>query len=593
MFGIKHWYYPLLFGFIFIVAFSGWKMYSLPLWGHLPLLFFSALWGIIVLGFYKFKSNKFEFPKLILGSTISGLLFALSFPPFGLTPLLFIAWVPLLYINDSSIINDKFNKLNLFFPYHAFVIWNILTTYWVANAALIPGMVAIWLNSFFMLIPWWGAVKLSHNKKSINFWALIFFWMTFEWVHLNWEISWPWLTLGNAFASWPSWIQWYEYTGVFGGTLWVLLTNIIFYKIFSVFIKFGRHTLLTNNKKLLWSFFLLVFIPILISYCVFFTYKTTGVPVEIGIVQPNLEPHYEKFNVPEYLQLKKFRKLAKEAVSPTTQYLIFPETSFGDPPGNIFRRNEMSSDSRIQDWQNFISNYENLSIVMGITSMKIIEKNEEITKFSRPFRNLSEPRFYELENSAIQICKEDPNFQLYRKSKLVPGAEIFPYRKFLPFLKPLVDQLGGSPAGLATQKNRAVISTNNFKIAPVICYESIYGDYMRGYMKNGAQAIFIMTNDGWWDNTPGYKQHLAFGALRAIEFRKPIARSANTGISCFIDIKGIIHQPTKYGQDAAIRGVCNFNNKVTIYCLIGDALAYLAMIASLVLIVLSVLTRKR
>ena len=560
-------------------------MYNLPLWGHLPLLFFSSLWGTVVLSIYKFKPNPSEYIKCFLWSGLSGLFFALSFPPFGLTPLIFVAWVPLLYLKD------KFNKLTLFFFFFTFVIWNIVATYWVANAALIPGMVAIWLNSFFMLIPWWGAVKLSKNKNSINYWALICFWMTFEWIHLNWEISWPWLTLGNCFASWPSWIQWYEFTGVFGGTSWILLSNILFYKIFSVYKNLGWQTMFSTHKKLIWSICCVLFIPLLISLFISLNYKINGTPVEIGIVQPNLEPHYEKFSVPEYLQLKKFRKLAKEAVSPSTQFLIFPETSFGDPPGNIFRRNELSSDTRIQEWQNFISNYENLSIVMGITSIRIVEKNEGITKFSRPFRNSTEARFYELENSAIKISKEDSSFQLYRKSKLVPGAEIFPYRKFLPFLKPLVDKLGGSPAGLAIQKERSIISNHNFKIAPVICYESIYGDYMRGYMKNGAQAIFIMTNDGWWDNTPGYKQHLAFGALRAIELRKPIARSANTGISCFIDPKGNIHQATKYGQDAAIRGICNFNETVTVYCKIGDALAYLALIGTILLIIISFLNR--
>lgn len=103
----------------------------------------------------------------------------------------------------------------------------------------------------------------------------------------------------------------------------------------------------------------------------------------------------------------------------------------------------------------------------------------------------------------------------------------------------MVDKLGGSVQGLGRQRERSVFESGSTKIAPVICYESIYGNYIGDYIRNGAEAIFIMTNDGWWDDTPGYHQHLAYGILRAIEFRKPIARSANTGISCFVDAKGM------------------------------------------------------
>jgi apolipoprotein N-acyltransferase len=111
------------------------------------------------------------------------------------------------------------------------------------------------------------------------------------------------------------------------------------------------------------------------------------------------------------------------------------------------------------------------------------------------------------------------------------------------------------------------------KVAPVICYESIYGDYVGQYIRNGAEFIFIVTNDGWWKDTPGYKQHLLFGRLRAIETRKSIARSANTGISCFVNQRGDIDQPQPWDTATAIKQTLVSNEGMTFYTRYGDLIA--------------------
>ena len=106
-------------------------------------------------------------------------------------------------------------------------------------------------------------------------------------------------------------------------------------------------------------------------------------------------------------------------------------------------------------------------------------------------------------------------------------------------------------------------------MAPVICYESVYGEYSTGYIKKGAQAIFIMTNDGWWDNTAGHRQHLYFASLRAIEARRAIARSANTGISAFVNQRGDILQPTRYDEPIAIKTQYSFQRRHYLLCAMG------------------------
>ncbi|GIV30906.1 MAG: hypothetical protein KatS3mg029_0257 [Saprospiraceae bacterium] len=191
---------------------------------------------------------------------------------------------------------------------------------------------------------------------------------------------------------------------------------------------------------------------------------------------------------------------------------------------------------------------------------------------------------WEAYNAAIQLADGQDSIPVYLKSKLVPGAEILPYPRIFFFLKPLADKLGGSVEGLGTQPERSVFASKWGKVAPVICYESVFGDYHADYIRAGAEATFIMTNDGWWDNTAGHKQHLMYASLRAIETRRAIARSANTGISCFIDQRGNILQPTRYGEKAAIRGTIRFSDAITFYVRWGDLIGRIGVFTSFILL---------
>jgi len=127
-------------------------------------------------------------------------------------------------------------------------------------------------------------------------------------------------------------------------------------------------------------------------------------------------------------------------------------------------------------------------------------------------------------------------------------------------------------------------------ISPVICYESIFGEFVTDYIKEGSQFIFVLTNDGWWGDTPGYRQHHSYSRLRAIETRRSIARSANTGISSLINQRGEIVQRTNYWEPAAIRGILNANDELTFYTRHGDFIARIAYFFAL-LIALYTITR--
>ena len=170
--------------------------------------------------------------------------------------------------------------------------------------------------------------------------------------------------------------------------------------------------------------------------------------------------------------------------------------------------------------------------------------------------------------------------QTYRKGVFVPGAESFPFRRALFFLEPLVNSLGGSVAGFGTQPDRTPFTGDRAVVAPVICYESVFGDYFTDYVREGAEAAFVMTNDGWWDNTSGHLQHLYFSSLRAIETRRAVVRSANMGACAFIDQRGRIVSRTYYGERGFLNGTVHLNDAITPYVRYGDLISRVALLLS-------------
>lgn len=444
-------------------------------------------------------------------------------------------------------------------------------------------------NAFLMTIPFL-LFRITKQAAGANwgYFGFVLYWMTFEYIHLNWDISWPWLTLGNGFASFPQWVQWYEYTGVFGGTLWILLANLAF---FFVFLKdkaiFRR---LFRWRSLIYTLFW-VSVPVICSYIIYYNYQNEGKKVEAVVLQPNIDPYTEKFVgsenfIPFEEQAERFINLSKTKLTDSTQFLIWPETAFD----GLYYEPVIQSSDIFQKTMQFKKQYPNLSLVTGMTSYLLYEDPNDVTPTARFRENVGH---YDVFNTALFI-NDDNDIVFYHKSKLVPGVEIMPYPQVFSFLSEAIFNLGGTSGGYGRQEERTVFrnAEDSTSVAPAICYESIYGDFMAKYVRSGANLIFIITNDGWWGNTPGHKQHLAYATLRAIELRRSIARSANTGISAFINQRGDISQATKYWTQDVIRETIQANNALTFYAQHGDYLARTAAWLS-VFVFLAALVKKR
>lgn len=557
------------------------------LWGYRPLVWFIGLWGTIVLFrlWLQARKNMAAIRWRWYGlSYISAILLSIGFPDIIPVPLLmFAGFIPLLLVEVeiSKEYTQKSGRKLLWYAYQTFIFWNILTTYWVTNTALVAGIFAIGTNALLMCIPF---VLFHHTKKvmpGLGYAALIVYWIGFEYLHLNWEMTWPWLTLGNSFAEFPSWIQWYEYTGAFGGSLWILVLNVLLFKAWQ---NYQSGALALKN----WLYPLILVVgPIVFSLVMYYNYQEKGEPTEVVVVQPNYEPHYQKFDVPERIQLERFLELSATEVDQQTDYVVFPETSFG-----YVETTELEKYPTIRRIREFMQPYPSLKVVTGLNAYHDLSPSEPHTRATRERvdRN-GNKTYFEIYNAAIQLSNQTEEVYFYKKSKLVPGPEIFPFRKILFFMEPVIDRLEGTVEGVGSQPERGVMPSESGVVAPVICYESVFGEYHTGYIRKGAEAIFVMTNDGWWDNTAGHRQHLYFASLRAIETRRPVARSANTGISAFINQRGDITLATKYDEPIAIKSEILLNEEITFYVRWGDIIARLCSFIAIIFL-LNTLVRK-
>lgn len=550
-------------------------------------------------------SRLFRFNYIYLAlSIITGVILWIAWPPHTLPVFLFVAFVPLLWIeNRVAKLKPRYGWSTIFiFHFIAFLLWNFLSTGWIYYATGLGMLGAIFANAILMSIPFlFYHITKKYLGSRLGMVSLILYWVSYEYLHFQWELAWPWLALGNGFASAPKMIQWYEYTGVFGGTCWILITNFL---VLSGLLKYKRVKEYFNNslhwrssRSRIAAIFIstvkpvaIVLIPFLISIIMFNRYSPSGNIKDVLIIQPNIDPYNEKFSgMGADEQLVRLIELSSTKLDADVDYLVWPETSVT----HDILINRIDEDETIEKLRQFVSKYPKLKLVSGFSPTLMYDNGETLTPTARKY--MDGTCCYDVFNSSMQIENEQA-IQIYHKSKLVPGVERMPYPRVFKFLERFALNMGGIYGSLGVQEERGVFtSTDNERIAPVICYESIFGEFVSDYIKNGAQSIFIITNDGWWEDTDGYKQHLSYASLRAIETRRDIARSANTGVSCFIDQRGIISQPTNYWEQATIRAQILFNDKMTFYTIHGDYIARIAVFVGtifLLLTIVSALTNK-
>jgi apolipoprotein N-acyltransferase len=519
------------------------------------------------------KSFLYKWTPLLLSLSGALLLWA-SWPTSPLTFLIFIAFIPFLWLADLALKRSTY----IYSVLLMLLIWNVATTWWVGNTTLpASGVAANLINTLLMGVPLMAYRRTRRRLGEVQgYLSLIVYWLTFEYIHQSWEFSWPWLNLGNVFAMHPNWVQWYEYTGVSGGTAWVWLVNI------SIYHTWKQRKEFAYPWRNAWKPALLIIAPLLLSSLIFFRFQLPkGRATQVIVVQPNVDP-YDKFAEENTrAELDTLLALSQRGINKQTDYILWPETALF--PNGTWEHN-MTYESEMGPIRQLLHQYPNASIVTGAVTFKRYSVDAPLG--SR--RSEDGTVAYDVFNSALQI-DTSLGVQVYHKAKLVPGAELVPYARYLTFMSALALDFGGVSGSYGVTPGVQTLDNNSkhIKIVPTICYESVFGDFIAEHVNIGGNLLFIMTNDGWWGNTEGHRQHLQYARLRAIETRRWVARSANTGISAIIDPAGKIIQSLPYWQPGIIKGNVTPNDQLTFYVQYGDLISKAAIAFCILLIVYS------
>ena len=501
---------------------------------------------------------------------LSALLLSAAWPINGFTFIIFGALIPLLFLENSIRLSDFKRKGLLVFGYSylTFLLWNLLITWWLINSSLIGMLFANICNSFFYAIVFscfsWAKTRLPDRSAYL---FLIALWLAFEKLHLSWDFSWTWLNLGNVFSENIYWIQWYEYTGVFGGSLWVLVINVWLFNVFK------NHNTILGYKPLARKMIApLIFIALPIAFSLYLYEKVEegSEDIKVLLLQPNIDPYNTKYSLTNSSFIDLWKKQVQPFYSDSLDYILSPETYFAEGYGEELR--EFNGTKLHEELQQELAKIPLTQYITGIQFYDLYAQEKAPSLTANLIRKGLWADYY---NSALAE-QSNEIFQIYHKSKLVVGVENMPFKSVLkPLLGDVLLDFGGTVASRVTQKKRDVFSHTNSKLkaAPIICWESIFGEFVTGYVNEGATFLAVISNDAWWGETPGHKQLLSYTRLRAIETRRDIARSANTGISSIINAKGEIINQTSYNTKTTLSGKLSSRRNLTFYVRFGDIIA--------------------
>jgi apolipoprotein N-acyltransferase len=496
----------------------------------------------------------------ILLPVISGILLSIPWLAPGYCSTLFFAFVPLL-IAEEKTGKQKIASENyaFFWPsFLTFLTWNLLSTWWIAHVSLSGMLLVTFLNSLLMASVWWSrhlvGRKFGHASSSFS---LIVFWIAFEYLHHNWTLPWPWLSLGNGFANSVELIQWYEYTGILGGTFWILITNLLLY---SAVRSYREASPFSKTVKQSVFAILSVILPVLGSLVLYKSYAEKGDSLEVLVLQPNIDPYTEKFSIDADFQINKIVNLTKPNLTDSTGLVVAPETCWP----LLWEDSLLTQKHSLLPLTKIIQHFPKVSVMVGaITQGSIVGDS-----------------LFDVYNSTL-LVDSTLNIQISHKCILVNGVERMPFQSYFSFLNRYLLDLGGTRQSMTAGEKPSTFSVGEIlKIGPVICFESVFGAYCSQLVRNGSDLLVVITNDGWWRESAGSWQHFGYSRLRAVESRRTIVQSANTGISGIIDQRGNVIQRTGLNTYAAVKSPVRLNHELTFYVMNGDWIGRFSLLLS-------------
>jgi len=496
-------------------------------------------------------------------SLTAGVLLGLSWPPFPFPFLVFPAFFLLFRLIDLC----STAREAAYVTYPGFVIWNIITTYWMVMATVAGGIAAILANSVVMTVP----VMLMYvfQKKFSNHWLITLTqsaaWISYEYLHHQWDLAWPWLALGNAWSNIPELVQYISATGYLGISLWIVLVTALAYQSIKA----------ESRRTAYASAVVLLIFPLISLVQLSLLEVETNKKIETVVAQPNFDtaayPDFGGYN-DAYEALDVVLSISDSVRTDSTKLLVWPESAIRT---HIFST-RVTDQSANEVKQLLKENAEkwDLTLISGAVYFEYFSEGE-----APPLSRGSGSNPYLYYNAALGVYP-DNNIEVYRKHNLVPVVERIPFIHFLDAIDVFNwVPLAGSQ-GFGKGYEPTPFLADGVKTHALICYDSVFPSWVREFVQDGAGFITIITNDGWWGNTSGHEQHFSYARLRAIEFRRWVVRSANNGISGIIGPSGEILVETKYWTKTAFRYDVPVTYEETIYTRFGDWLPYAMMLVS-------------
>jgi apolipoprotein N-acyltransferase len=494
----------------------------------------------------------------LLFGLLSGVMLGISYPPIPLPFLSFFAFIPFFYVIEKK---ETLTSLNRF-TYLTLFIFNLITLYWVGSWTkeadtflMVSGAALLFFNPFFYLIvpTLYYFSKKSFGKKIALF-LFPFYWVTFEYLYSLTDARFPWLTLGNCLPYFNTFIQIADLVGVYGLSLIILFINIFIY----LSIKELKQKKKIDNRFAL-AAAALFFVVMGYGVIRINSFKISDEKIKVGLIQPNLNP-WDKWKAGSIDdQLNQYLELSERAINHGAKLIIWPESAL---PVYLLSGNYENEVERIH---RFVG-AKNVFLMTGMPDVNFYFNKNESPKDAKETKS---GVLYTSYNSILPFTPFNLNVQKYGKIKLVPFGEHVPFVEELPFLGDFIKwEVGISSWNVG--KHQTVFDLNgveNFpiKVGGVVCIESIYPEFVAGFVQRNANLIVVVTNDSWYGNSSGPYQHKEISVLRAVENRRTLVRAANGGVTCIIDPLGRTIESTKLFTRDILVGDASIEKDLTIY----------------------------
>ena len=531
------------------------------------------------------EKKKLRSDRILL--VLSGILIGISFSPFPFpfTLLLFVGFIPFLFVLERRKTLAEINRAEFIMTF----VLCLITVYWVGSwqseadpFLMMGGGALLFALPCVLLIPttlYYLSVKVF--KPQVAFWFFPLFWVTAEYLLTLTDLKFPWVVMGNGLAKFTIFIQAADIIGTFGLSLVVLYINLLLYKSFLYY---------KEKKKISFHFILATAIFLTFIFYGFYktsTFQTSDKKIRVGIIQPNLNP-WKKWETGNLMQMvHNYLELSQKAVDGGAQIILWPETALP-----VY----LMSSSYIPEIDTIYKFLDENDVPL-LTGMPHIKFYFDSSKAPADVKFAKEgDYYYATYNSILLLEPGNRKFQQYGKMQLVPLGEHVPFAEQFSFLADMF-KWGVGLTGWNVGKDTTVFNTTiniedkrqTIKIGGLVCYESIFPIFVTSFVKRGAEFLAVVTNDSWYGNSSGPRQHRDFAIMRAVENRRTVVRCANGGISCIINPLGEIETQTDMFSEAVLVGNVGLHNENTFYTEHPSIITMLVSTISLGIVLLSII----